>query len=64
MGSQHVFRGWFPPLDLPYWVLESGSLLARPARQSILTDRGLAEFDAAIVWVDISVDVGDTHCGG
>jgi len=55
--------GWLVPLDFAWRVLNDGLSSAWTSGNAILADGGLAEgFASSPVWVDVNVDVGDTHC--
>lgn len=62
--SEHELSGWLAPLDFSNGVFECGRFGAWTAWESILADGGLTELLSSTIWVEVDVDVGDTHGGG
>lgn len=60
--SEHVLGGRLIPSDLANGVLDDGCFGAWSSGVSILAKRNLLKGLSASVWVDVEVDVGDTHC--
>lgn len=62
MLSEHELCGRLVPLDFSNGILDEGCFGARVSRHAVCADGCLAEFAASTVWVDVDVNVGDTHC--
>ena len=61
--GEHELCGRFVPLNLANGFLDGGCFGARASGgNTILAKRDLAEGPGHSVWVDVDVDVCNTHC--